>query len=107
MMPAVTWNVYAWMAWALLVVSIRYAVERRQQQIDEAAALRSLHAPAPVEVAPNSPMKPLLMLASLFPWDRQNESAPRPPSPYRRLLLRLGTSTRLPRLCRLEMALAR
>jgi heme exporter protein C len=45
MMPAVTWNVYAWMAWALLVVSIRYAVERRQQQVDEAAALHALESP--------------------------------------------------------------
>jgi heme exporter protein C len=50
MKPAVTWNVYAWMAWALLVISIRYAVERRQQQIDEAAALQSLNDPAPIEV---------------------------------------------------------
>jgi len=45
MMPAVTWNVYAWLAWALLVVSIRYAVERRQQKLDEAESLRSLNAP--------------------------------------------------------------
>ena len=53
MKPAVSWNIYAWLAWALLVVSIRYAVERRQQQIDEAAALRSLEMPSPgrVEVA--------------------------------------------------------
>jgi hypothetical protein len=51
MKPAVTWNVYAWMAWALLVISIRYAVERRQQRIDEEAALRSIQPPAQVEVA--------------------------------------------------------
>jgi len=50
MIPAVTWNIYAWLAWALLVVSIRYALERRQQQIDEAAARRSLEVPGSTKV---------------------------------------------------------
>jgi len=50
MMPAVTWNIYAWLAWALLVVSIRYALERRQQQIDEAEAHRSLEAPSSAQI---------------------------------------------------------
>lgn len=50
MKPAVSWNIYAWLAWALLVVSIRYAVERRQQQQDEAAALRSLASPLSMRV---------------------------------------------------------
>ena len=50
MMPAVTWNIYAWLAWALLVVSIRYALERRQQQIDEAAARHSLEVPGSTKV---------------------------------------------------------
>jgi heme exporter protein C len=50
MRPAVSWNIYAWMAWALLVVLIRYGAERRQQQIDEAAALGSLETPAAAQV---------------------------------------------------------
>jgi heme exporter protein C len=45
MKPAVTWNIYAWLAWTVLVVSMRYALERRRQRIDEAAALRSLQLP--------------------------------------------------------------
>jgi heme exporter protein C len=57
MQPAVWWNMFAWLAWALLVVSLRYAAERRKQQIDEAEALRALGSPqaaqmgSPVEVA--------------------------------------------------------
>jgi heme exporter protein C len=54
MKPAVTWNIYAWLAWTLLVVSIRYAVERRQQAIDEAAALRSLDTSQPAQIEVHS-----------------------------------------------------
>ena len=43
MKPAVLWNMAAWLAWGLLVVSIRYAVERRSQQTEEAEAMRALN----------------------------------------------------------------
>jgi heme exporter protein C len=52
MKPAVSWNIYAWMAWALLIVSLRYGLERRRQRIDEDAALRSLEPPTPATAAP-------------------------------------------------------
>jgi heme exporter protein C len=45
MKPAVTWNIYGWLVWAVLLVSLRYAVERRRQRLDEAASLRALETP--------------------------------------------------------------
>jgi heme exporter protein C len=42
MWPAVLWNLAAWLAWGLLVLSIRYTVERRRQRIEMAAALRAI-----------------------------------------------------------------
>lgn len=50
MWPAVWWNLAAWCAWGLLVVSFRYGLERRRQQVEEAAALQALTSPASTPV---------------------------------------------------------
>ncbi len=42
LLPAVTWNILAWLAWALLVVGLRYATERRSQRREEIVAARVL-----------------------------------------------------------------
>jgi heme exporter protein C len=42
MMPAVTWNIYAWLAWGVLLVSIRYAIELRRQSTNQAETTRAL-----------------------------------------------------------------
>jgi heme exporter protein C len=42
MLPAVNWNVYAWLAWALFIVLLRYGSEKRAQVAEQVAALRSL-----------------------------------------------------------------
>jgi heme exporter protein C len=39
----VWWNVLAWVAWGLLIASIRYAAELRRQQNEEAEALDIIH----------------------------------------------------------------
>jgi heme exporter protein C len=36
MQAAVWWNALAWVAWGALIVSIRYAVELRRQEIEAA-----------------------------------------------------------------------
>lgn len=38
MLHAFGWNVLAWFAWGILLLVLRYEVERRQQEIDAAAA---------------------------------------------------------------------
>ncbi len=42
MQPAVTWNIYAWLAWGALLVGIRFATERRRQSNAQAEAARAL-----------------------------------------------------------------
>ena len=44
LLPAVQWNIFAWLAWAILVVSIRYVAERRQQTTDKEVAAQALEA---------------------------------------------------------------
>jgi heme exporter protein C len=46
MLPAVNWNIAAWLAWGLVVMSFRYSVERRSQKREEAARARALEVPA-------------------------------------------------------------
>ena len=50
MSTALWWNVLAWLAWGVLIVGIRYAVERRKQRVEQHAALRALD--NGLEVAP-------------------------------------------------------
>jgi heme exporter protein C len=42
LLPAVNWNIFAWLAWGILVVGIRYAAERRKQLAQHQAALERL-----------------------------------------------------------------
>jgi heme exporter protein C len=42
MMPAVWWNLAAWLAWGILIVSWRYAVEYRLQSAEQQASLDAL-----------------------------------------------------------------
>ena len=42
MQPAVWWNIAAWASWGALVVSLRYALERKRQLDEEAAVLHAL-----------------------------------------------------------------
>jgi heme exporter protein C len=42
LLPAVQWNILAWLAWAILVVSMRYAAERRRQTTEQEMAAQSL-----------------------------------------------------------------
>ena len=44
LMPAVRWNIFAWLAWGILVVGIRYAAERRRQTADQEIAAQALEA---------------------------------------------------------------
>lgn len=44
LMPAVRWNIVAWLAWGALVVAIRYAAERRRQLRDREVAIQTLEA---------------------------------------------------------------
>jgi heme exporter protein C len=42
LLPAVQWNILAWLAWGILVVAIRYTAERRRQAAGQAAALKAI-----------------------------------------------------------------
>ncbi len=42
MWPAVWWNLAAWLAWGILVTSLRYTIERRRQMAEQRAALRAI-----------------------------------------------------------------
>ena len=42
MKPAIQWNIVAWLAWAVLVVSIRYRAERKQQLAEQQEVLTAL-----------------------------------------------------------------
>ncbi len=44
MWPAVWWNLAAWLAWGLMVMGFRYAIERRRQLREQDEALRALEA---------------------------------------------------------------
>jgi len=44
LLPAVQWNIFAWLAWGILVVSIRYAAERRRQSAEQEFAAQALEA---------------------------------------------------------------
>jgi len=44
MLAAFGWNVLAWLAWGILILSIRYYVERRHQKYAEQEAQVALHA---------------------------------------------------------------
>jgi heme exporter protein C len=44
LLPAVQWNILAWLAWAVLVVGIRYAAERRRQTTDQETAVQAIEA---------------------------------------------------------------
>jgi heme exporter protein C len=44
MVAAWAWNILAWLAWGLLILAIRYCVERRQQKIVAAEARQALEA---------------------------------------------------------------
>ena len=42
MVPAFLWNVLAWLIWSIGILVLRYALERRRQRLDQAAALAAL-----------------------------------------------------------------
>ena len=42
MMPAFLLNLAGWFCWGMLLVSVRYKLERRRQRVEQEAALRSL-----------------------------------------------------------------
>ncbi len=44
MVGALMWNMLAWFAWGVLILALRYRVERQQQKIDAAEAERALEA---------------------------------------------------------------
>jgi heme exporter protein C len=43
MVPAVLWNVGAWLMWGLLIIGVRYVVERRKQRFQDATAMDFLN----------------------------------------------------------------
>jgi heme exporter protein C len=44
MLPAFFWNMGAWFAWGILILALRYIVERKQQKIAEQEAQTALSA---------------------------------------------------------------
>jgi heme exporter protein C len=44
MWVALLWNFAAWLAWGLLIMGLRYGIERRRQFVEQQAALRALDA---------------------------------------------------------------
>ena len=44
MKPAFGWNVLAWALWGLLLLAMRYALERRRQEREQEAALQAIEA---------------------------------------------------------------
>jgi heme exporter protein C len=42
MMPALWWNMAGWIMWGILIVSLRYAAETRQQAVEQQAAHNAL-----------------------------------------------------------------
>jgi heme exporter protein C len=45
MVGALLWNMVAWLAWGILILGLRYRVERQQQRINEQQAEEALRAP--------------------------------------------------------------
>ena len=50
MQPGITWNIYAWLAWGVLLVGIRLSTELRRQSIAQVEAELALEAENQVEV---------------------------------------------------------
>lgn len=44
MKPAFAWNVLAWAMWGVLILALRYRLERKRQQAEQDAALRAIEA---------------------------------------------------------------
>ncbi len=44
MLPAFLWNLAAWAMWGILILVLRYALERRRQASEQAAALKTIEA---------------------------------------------------------------
>jgi heme exporter protein C len=44
MWPPLLWTFAAWLAWGLLIMGLRFAIERRRQRVEQHAALRALDA---------------------------------------------------------------
>ena len=44
MVGALMWNMLAWLAWGLLILGLRYRVERQQQKIAAREAQEALNA---------------------------------------------------------------
>jgi len=44
MLPAVFWNLAAWLAWGIMIVAFRYSIAVRDQQKEQQEALRALEA---------------------------------------------------------------
>lgn len=44
MQPAVSWNMIAWLAWGVFLVSLRYRIEARRQEKDQQTVLESIEA---------------------------------------------------------------
>ena len=44
MWPPLLWNLAAWLAWGLMLIAIRYAIERRRQLREQDESLRALEA---------------------------------------------------------------
>ncbi len=44
MQPALTWNIYAWLAWGVLLVGVRLATEFRRQSVEQAEAAIAIEA---------------------------------------------------------------
>jgi heme exporter protein C len=44
MMPAFVWNVAGWFAWGVLLVTLRYQLQRKRQKAEQDTALRTLEA---------------------------------------------------------------
>jgi heme exporter protein C len=46
LLPAVQWNIVAWLAWGILIVGIRYAAERSRQAMEQQAEAQALEVTA-------------------------------------------------------------
>ncbi len=44
MMPAFLWNLAGWFCWGVLLVALRYQLERKRQKKEQASALAALEA---------------------------------------------------------------
>ncbi len=69
LLVAVQWNILAWLAWAILVVGVRYAAERRQQIADQAAGATAIDFSTTRDTATYS-----ALAAAIFPYDPKIDS---------------------------------